>query len=286
MRTPERDGSDPSFNFDQISDPSIDTTLALHGVFSQFEERASKRDQVKLAAVYGDYGDKQRVEVAMQHEAVEGEGEPESHLYVSLLHQDKALYPLQQYAGEHWQVYFDQLKEVSAALEHWHHRMNEEEIKWTSDVLSLTEMMDEGDPSDILGMIMRRPGASIDNVDRYTYIQKRTLTYENKLTDTDDSRILFRKFIGDRPIFNTVDGTRSNLEYQIDIRQSGGRMYVYHGYSNGKAELSVQEGPGQLVSPEKDGLQLVAGTLLTEAKARSLLGVMQCIDVKLEERGE
>lgn len=280
----EGDGFGPSFNFDQISEPSLDTTLALQGVFAQFEERANVRDQVRLHAVFGDYGDKQKLELALQHELVEDGGQPENYLYVGLLHQDTALHPLSEY--ENWQAYFDQLERVNTALHHWHHRMTEEEIKWTSDILSLTEMMGEDDSGEILGMIMRRPGASTDNVERYTYTQKRTSTFEEQLEDDDESYILFRRFTGDRPIFNTVDGVKSDLEYQIDICQSGGRRHLYHGYANGKAELSVQQQSGQWVAPERDGLQLVAGTLMTEAKAVSLLGVMRAIDTKLQERGE
>lgn len=280
MARPDRGGLGPAFNFDEINEPSVDTTLALQEVFAQFEGRATTRDEVGLDIVYGNIEDKEGMQIYLRHE-IENTRQLSTTAYISLLRQDIVMFPLHECASDTWGAYFAQMEQVNDALKHWQQAMASEEISWTSGVLDM--LVQEDDPSDILGTILTRPDQSI-GVCRYT--QKRRWSYENEFRNTDGRYIRFQRFAGDMPIVNIVDGERSELERQVDIRQPNGRMYLYHGYTNGKVELSVQRDRNDVVEPESDGPRVIDGTLMTEAKALGLLGVMQAIDAELGERGE
>lgn len=250
-------------------------------MFALFEERAIKSDKVSLDVRYGTSGqsiDTYGLEVSLYHHVKNG-GTPDSGAYVSMLNEDMALYPVHEY-GEDWPVYLSQLERVKKALAWWKGDMTQEEEVWTWQTLNLLERGD--DPGAIFTAIMTMP-ADAKDANRYLYTQKNIWTYDYKFDDPDETHIRFQRFEGNRPVINTVDGERSDLQRQITIRRSDSRMYIYHGYTNGKQELGIQSATHPIPN-EQGGPRTIAGTLVTEAKVSKFITALQIIHAALPER--
>lgn len=281
MSSIEQGNVDPSFSFDDIREPSVETTKLLLGTFALFEERATQHNQIALDIRYGEYGqsaDKDSLQISLWHQ-VANNGKLSGGVYFSMLNEDMALYQAHDY-GEDWPVYLKQLERVKGALEWWRADRTPEEEAWTAETLKLLE---RDDPNAIFTAIMTVPTDIRDETqERYKYTQKTTWRYDHEFDDTDETHIRFRRFEGNRSITNTVDGERSDLQRQINVRQSDRRMYLYNGYSNGKQELSIQSAT-RSVPNEHGGPRTIAGSLMTEAKASEFITVLQTIHSALPE---